>query len=268
MSQTVAPQDQFILIIVGHGSFSDTQPGLVLQGPDLDPATLAKPLAAIKADNQVILNLAGGGGNFLKPLAKKGRVNIAATGPDQAAEPVFAEFFLRALEGNRADGEGTGTKDNQTSLLEAFNWAAHQTAQFIMRQVGTEDGAWTLHGKESVEIFRKLYDAPPGAESTAPAPPVSNDGSRRLSPDSDASKPDQPVPLVLPQDLKPNAAAEWNKRRITNEQAHLEDAGLEEGVTPLRGEKGYDPIPVGKEGEPGNRAARTLLGRPELLPVK
>jgi hypothetical protein len=128
-----------------------------------------------------------------------------------------------------------------------------------MRQVQNEDGTWTVTGKESVEIFRKLYDGP------EPTGPVSNDGSRKLSADSSAAKPDEPVPLVLPPDLKPNEAEPWRGRRVVNEHAQLEDAGLEEGVSALRGERGYDPIAVGKQGEQGGRAGRVVLGRPELL---
>jgi len=268
LSKSIRPDDQFILIILGHGSLSDSKPELVLPGPDLDPDTLAKSLAAVSADNQVILNFSGTGGDFLKSLGKKNRVNIAATSPQENAEPVFAEFFLRALESNRADGEAVpaaGTKDGATSLLEAYNWATHQTALWIMRQVGNKDGTWTLSGKESVEIFKKLYDGP-----EAPITPggMRADGSRKLSDDSDPSKPDEPVPLVLPPDLKPHDTANWAGRRIINEHAQLEDAGLEDGaLSALRGDKGYDPIPIGKPGEEGARAARVTFGKPALLPA-
>jgi hypothetical protein len=256
-AKTVRTQDQFLLVIVGHGSLSDAKPGLVLPGADLDPDTLAKALAGINAENQVVLNLAGASGDFLKSLAKKGRVNISATSPEENAEPAFAEFFLRGLESNRADGEG-GAKDGVTTLLEAYNWATHQAALWIMRQVGNKEGTWTVNGKESVEIFHKLFDGP------EPAGPLSNDGSRKLSAESDATKPDEAVQLVVPPDLKPREAHEWAGRRIVNEHAQVEDAGQESGLSALRGEQGYEAIVAGKD-EEGGRAGRVVLGRPALL---
>jgi hypothetical protein len=256
-AKKVRPEDQFVLVIVGHGSLSDAKPGLVLHGADLDPETLGKALAGINADNQVVLNFAGASGDFLKALAKKGRVNVAATLAEENVEPAFAEFFLRGIESNRADGEG-GAKDGVVTLLEAYNWATHQTALWIMRQVGNKEGTWTVNGKESVEIFHKLYDGP---ESNGP---LSNDGSRKLSAESDGTKPDDVVPLVVPPDLKPNTAQDWKGRRIVNEHAQVEDLGQESGLSALRGEQGYDPIVVGKD-EEGAKAARVVLGRPELL---
>jgi hypothetical protein len=264
-SKNIRAEDQFILVIVGHGSRSDSKPTLVLPGADLDPETLAKTLPAVSAENQVILNFSGTGGDFLKSLANKNRVNITATLPEENADPVFPEFFLRALESNRADGEGApaaGAKNGATTLLEAYNWSAHQTALWITRQVGNKDGTWTVNGKESVEIFKKLFDGP---DTRATTGGMRTDGSRKLSAESDAMKPDEPVTLVVPPDLKPNAAEEWAGRRVVNEHAQLEDAGLEDSISALRGEKGYDPIPIGKRGEQGARAARVIFGKPAFL---
>ena len=267
LSKSILPQDQFVLVMVGHGSLSDVKPGFVLPGVDLEADALAKAMATIRAENQVVLNFSGAGGDFLKALSRKGRVNMTATLPEESAEPVFAEFFLRGLESGRADGEGAplaGAKDGKVTLLEAYNWASHQTALWICRQVAQKDGTWSIQGKESVEIFKKLFDGPEGVITPGG---MRADGSRKLSEDSDASKPDEIVPLVVPADIKPSTAEAWEGRRLVNEHAQLEDCGKESGAIALRGEKGYEPVPMGAAEEEGSLAARVLLGRPTLLPA-
>jgi len=253
-SKKVRPQDQFVVVILGHGSRSDANPTLVLRGPDLDAETLAKSLATIQSKNQVILNFTSTSGDFLKALAKPNRVNITATTEGENAEPVLPEFFLRKLE-----------KGEDVTLLDAYNHATHQTALWIARQVGQDDGSWLVHGRESVEIFKKLFDGPEG-EITAGG--TRADGSRKLSEQSDASKPDETVPLVVPQDLKPNDASYWAGRRIVNEHAQLEDRGTDNPVTALTGETGYTPIKPDKKDAEGSLAAKVVLGRAELLTVR
>ncbi len=80
------------------------------------------------------------------------------------------------------------------------------------------------------------------------------------SPESNATAPDEPVPL------RPEGGLNefWLGRRIVAEHAVLEDCGDEKGVSPL-GPDGYKPIAGTREGEPGALARRVVLGRPALL---
>ena len=253
MAKKLKPGDQFILLLVGHGAVAETIPSILLPGPDLNAQELADALSPIAARNQVVLNFTASAGDALRFLARKERANVAATSPTEVTEPVFAEFFLRGLESARADGEGTpnaGTLDKTITLLEATNWATYQAALWIARQKSTEAG-WRIDGKESIEIFRKLYVGADGEPAT-----------RKLSPDSNADLPDAPVPL------RPEGGqidGHWRGRRILAEHAVLEDCGEEKGVCPLR-DDGYKPLDGLKEGEPGWLARRVVLGRPALLP--
>lgn len=272
MAKAVAPSDQFVLVLIGHGSRADANPTMVLAGPDLDAMTLAGSLATVGADNQVILNMTGSSGDFIASLAARGRVNISATAAAEAAEPVFAEWFLRGLESGRADSEGGAAKDGVVTLLEAYNWAAHQTALWICRQVAAEKGTWRVDGRESVEIFKKLFDGPDGPIATGGQ---REDGSRKLSADSDATRADEVVPLVVPPDIKPDNAGHWTGRRVINEHAQLEDGGqggtstdgsaATPGVCALRGPSGYEPVTPRKPGDAGWLAGRIVLGKPQLL---
>lgn len=264
-----APQDQFVLFIVGHGNLADSVAGLVLPGSDLKGGKLADALKAIPCRNQVIVHAGGASGDFLAPLARMGRVIVTATSPEEVVEPVFAEFFLRAIEGGACDGQGAA-KDGNLTVLEAFNWATHQTALWICRQRATENDGWVVEGKQSIELFKKLYDGP-----------ADQPGYRQLSSASDASKDDAPVPITVPK-TRENLET-YTGRRIVTEHALLEDAGKEDGRAALRGETGYEALtpaarpaasapastrPASTPSVPGELSSRTVIGKPALLPAQ
>lgn len=239
----VKPQDQFILFMVGHGVVTDQVPTFVLPGPDVSAQDLADALAAVPAKNQVVLNLSSASGAMVSRLARAGRVNIAATSPIEGNEPVFPEFFLRALESTGAGGPAT--------LLAAYNGAAREAALWVSRLKAEEGEGWRMDGKESVAVFEKLY----GSGAGAPSP-------FKLAPGSDRTKPDEPVALV-PEGGKIDES--WLKRRVLSEHAMLEDCGEKDGVAAV-GKEGYAPLDGKKPGEPGYLARRVVLGKAELLP--
>jgi hypothetical protein len=253
MAAKVKPEDQFILFLVGHGVVTEKAPTLVLPGPDIDTQELADALAAIPACNQVVLNFSSAAGTAVTLLARKDRVLVTATGPMEGNEPIYPEFFLRGLESKRADGEGApaaGAKDGRITVLEAYNWAARETALWIVR-IKKAGAAWKLDGRESVEIFEKLYGAPPGAT-----------GTQKLAAGSDRSKPDAPV-VIKPPGGKIDES--WVGRRVLSEHALLEDCGEKSGVSAI-GDKDYEPLSGAKPGEPGSLARRVVIGSAELLP--
>jgi hypothetical protein len=280
MSRKVGPQDQFILVMIGHGSLSNSRAQFVVSGPQLDAEQLGKALASIQAKNQVIMNFSGAGGDFLKVLASRnaqpGRVDIAATRGNEWAEPVFCEFFLQGLETDKvraAAGAPASAKSGPVTLLEVFNWASYQSAQWISRQEIDDDGNFVVKGKETVALFKKLCS---GDEGEA--------GAQKMSSESDEAGADAVVDLANPKDKE--TALTWNHRRIINEHAMLDDAsglltppasknpasaaGDEDfaGVTALDIDAGYKPVPIGKAGEQGNLAAHTVLGKCDRLEVE
>jgi hypothetical protein len=243
------PQDQLIFFIVGHGEITDPAPKITLAGPDPTPPQLAALLDSFPAKNQVILNFTASSGDFLKSLSSPNRVNITATSPTEIEEPIFAEFFLRGLESKRADAD----KDGKVTMLEAYNWAAQQTAYWIARWTETDPGkitdpskpapptVWKASGKETVEIFQKLYSSVP---------------NRKLDPTSDSTKDDVPVDLAPPGG---QVTDDWASRRVIDEHAMLEDCGQGVGVSVIT-DKCLQPILGLKAGDPGYLAAHTILG--------
>ena len=244
LAPIVKPQDQFILFIVGHGETSNDVSTLTLPGPDPTSPEIAKLLDTIPTKNQVILNFSASSGDFLKALSAPGRINITATSPTEIDEPVYAEFFLRGLESKRADAAKKGT----ITLLDAYNWATTQTALWIVRWVQTSDPkeidftTWKASGKETVEIFEKLYSGVP---------------NRKLDPASDRNAEDAVHPLVPPDG---QVTGDWPGRRAVDEHALLEDCGEGIGVSAI-GDKGLQPILGLKPGDPGYLAGHTVLGQ-------
>jgi len=253
LATAVRPEDQFVLVLLGHGSVVDGPPKFLLTGPDLPVADLAVALEPLRAGNQVVLMLTSASGDAVSALAHAGRATIAATSPGETAEPVFAEFFLRGLEEGTADGAGgaAGTVDGTVTLLEAFHHAALETPRWIRRVWRDgENDEWLVSGRASVALFQALCEAPPGSA-----------GGRRLSPRSRADVPDPEVPLATPA----KELATFAGVRVVSEHAVLEDAGTAIGAAALQGGQ-FRPLAGTAPGEPGARARRIVLGRATVLP--
>ncbi len=258
--------DQFILFLVGHGTNIEGEYRLQLPGRDLMATQLAAALKKIKAKNQVVLNFSGSGGGFLAELIAPGRVNITANAEGENSEPVFAEFFLQGLETKKADGEG-GKRDGRISVLEAYNYAVYNLAQWVCRQKvvvgGDGSRSWAVSGKESVRLFKKLYGG--GKDEI---------GARVLSAASRAEAPDPKVIIRVPtgpETKEPGFNKEyWTGRRTVVEHALLEDCGEDEGgvygLIPATDRKNYLPLNGRVPDGPGHLAGRTVLGRAAVLP--
>ena len=117
------------VFLIGHGSF-DKEAKFNLVGPDLSANDYNNLLAALPAQRVVIFNMASASGEFIKPLAAKGRVIVTATRSGQENNAVrFMEYFLSALKATDADAD----QDGHISVLEAFNYANRLTAEFYTR---------------------------------------------------------------------------------------------------------------------------------------
>ncbi|MFA4945281.1 MAG: hypothetical protein WC789_11340 [Lentisphaeria bacterium] len=249
LAKRTAPQDQFILILIGHG-----QPdgALALPGPDLPPAQLAEALKPMPAERQIILDFTSCSGAAIPALAKPGRILVAANGASETADSEFAEFLLLTLEGkltNTADEQPFAAPGRPLTLLTAFNAASHEFAQWIARQrLPKGSDGWLVQGRRSREIFRRLYgaaDVPPAKQMAPPDPAVEK-------------KDDVLLPLVP--ENPPDEAA-WAGRRLPNGHPLLEDTGKSDGASAL-GPDGYQPLTGDKDGAVGFLAKQTGFGQP------
>jgi hypothetical protein len=124
------PESTVFIFLIGHGTFDGKQAKFNLVGPDLPVTAYSSLINAIPARRVVIFNMASASGEFVKPLAAKGRVIVTATrsGQEQNAAR-FAEHFISALTNQETDADQNG----RISVLEAFNYATLQVASHYSR---------------------------------------------------------------------------------------------------------------------------------------
>ena len=246
LRKQVRPDDPFILFIVGHGTVTEPVGKLCLPGPDLTATELARLLDGLAAKRMIVIDCASGGADFMRRIAKRDRVTIAAavlTG--QGVQTCFAEFFLLGYETGKADKNG----DKIITLSEAFNWAAADCVNWYHRQYhdvrDTERKTIRVQGRETARIFAKLYR---GSDTV-------------MTPDSDMNGEDAEPDFSR---VDGQYGDVWNGRRETTEQAAYDDLGDEKGF--LHWAANEHHWLSGKPGSEGAFGARVVPGRPVLLP--
>jgi hypothetical protein len=140
------PEDDFVLILIGHGSFDGTDYKFNLVGPDITAQDLAALCDHIPAKRQLIVNAASASGGSIAALEKPGRGVIAATksGTEKNAT-VFARYWVEALQDPTADTD----KSDSISAMEAFEYAQRKTAAFYesQKRLATEHPVFEDTGK-------------------------------------------------------------------------------------------------------------------------
>ena len=124
-------QDDFILILIGHGSYDGTTYKFNLPGPDLSAEEIAEMCNHISAQRQLIVDTSSASGGAIQALRHSGRAIVTATksGTEKNAT-VFARYWVEALQDPSADTD----KSDSISALEAFTYATKKTASFYESQ--------------------------------------------------------------------------------------------------------------------------------------
>jgi hypothetical protein len=140
------PDDDFVLMLIGHGSFDGFEYKFNLVGPDISGNDLAALCDKIPAKRQLIVNTTSASGGSILSLQKAGRAVIAATksGTEKNAT-IFARYWVEALQDPAADTN----KDDSISALEAFVYATKKTADFYdsEKRLATEHAVFEDTGK-------------------------------------------------------------------------------------------------------------------------
>ena len=148
IARNAKPEDDFALILIGHGSFDGVAYKFNLVGPDLTAAEIATLCDHILARRQLIVDTSSASGGAMQVLERPGRAVIAATksGTEKNAT-VFARYWVEALQDPAADTD----KSDSISALEAFNYATKKTAAFYesQKRLATEHAVFndTGHGE-------------------------------------------------------------------------------------------------------------------------
>ena len=127
LAKQVKPDDAFVLMLIGHGTFDGTEYKFNLPGPDITAAELATLLDRLPATRQLVVNMTSSSGGSADLLKKPTRVVITATksGTEKNAT-VFARYWAEALHDPAADTD----KNETVTAQEAFTYAQKKTAQF------------------------------------------------------------------------------------------------------------------------------------------
>ena len=127
VAREAGPDDEFALILIGHGSFDGAEYKFNLRGPDLTAAEIAQMCDRIRAGRQLVVDTTSASGGALQALERPGRAVITATksGTEKNAT-VFARYWVEALQDPSADTD----KSDSVSAMEAFRYATEKTAAF------------------------------------------------------------------------------------------------------------------------------------------
>ena len=123
--------DDFVLILIGHGSFDGVEYKFNLAGPDLTAGEIGTMCDRIPARRQLIVDTTSASGGAIQALERPGRAVITATksGTEKNAT-VFARYWVEALQDPAADTD----KSDSISAMEAFTYATKKTAAFYDSQ--------------------------------------------------------------------------------------------------------------------------------------
>jgi hypothetical protein len=148
VAREAKPEDDFLLLLIGHGSFDGIDYKFNLVGPDLSGTELAGLCDRVAAKRQLIVNTTSASGGSLAALQKPGRGVVAATkGGTEKNATVFARYWVEALRDAGADVD----KNEAVSALEAFQYATRKTADFYesQKRLATEHAIFDDTGKST-----------------------------------------------------------------------------------------------------------------------
>ena len=114
--------DQFVLVLLGHGTYDGTEYRFNIDGPDLTGSELGELLDRIPAQ-QLLVNATSSSGALAEKLVNARRVVITATrsGGERNATR-FGGFWAEALTSEVADVD----KDGNVTAREAYDYAVRR----------------------------------------------------------------------------------------------------------------------------------------------
>jgi hypothetical protein len=145
VAKEARPEDDFVLILIGHGSFDGVEYKFNLVGPDMTAAQIAELCDKIPAQRQLIVDTTSASGGAVPFFERPGRAVIAATksGMEKNAT-VFARYWVEAFQDPSAHTDHSGS----VSAMEAFVYAARKTADFYdsQKRLATEHAVFNDTG--------------------------------------------------------------------------------------------------------------------------
>jgi hypothetical protein len=145
IAREMKAEDDFALILIGHGSFDGSDYKFNLMGPDLSASQIASLCDKIPSRRQLVVDTTSSSGGAMQALQRPGRAVIAATksGTEKNAT-VFARYWVEAFQDPSADTDHS----ESVSAMEAFLYAAKKTAAFYdsQKRLATEHAVFNDSG--------------------------------------------------------------------------------------------------------------------------
>jgi hypothetical protein len=145
IAKQAKPTDNFVLFLIGHGTYDETDYKFNVKGPDLSATELAAALDKIPSQ-QLIVNMTSASGGSIPVVQKSKRVVITATkAGTETNATAFARYWIEALRDPAADAD----KNEVITALEAFRYAEAKTAKFYedLKRLATEHALLEDTGK-------------------------------------------------------------------------------------------------------------------------
>lgn len=145
VAQQATAEDDFVLVLIGHGSYDGLDYKFNLVGPDMTGTEIASLCDRIASHRQLVVDTTSSSGGAVAALERPGRAVIAATksGTEKNAT-VFARYFVEAFQDPSADTDKSGS----VSAMEAFTYAARKAADFYdsQKRLATEHAVFNDKG--------------------------------------------------------------------------------------------------------------------------
>ena len=152
----VKPNDQVLIILIGHGSGQGEDTKFNIPGPDVSAKEFSTALMRFAAQRVAFLDLTTASGDALAVMSTPNRIVVTATkSAYERNESQFARFFVEALD---KDGAADVDKDGRVSLLEAYRYAAQETR----KSYETDERLLTEHAQLDDDGNGKGSDLPDG----------------------------------------------------------------------------------------------------------
>ena len=123
LAVSMAPTDELIVLLVGHGTFRNDEARFNIPGPDMTPGEFNFLLDGLDDRRVTFVNTASASGPFVEALSGPNRTIIAATRTGRERNVTrFGLHFVEAFAGEDADMD----KNSRVSVLEAFGYALRE----------------------------------------------------------------------------------------------------------------------------------------------
>lgn len=135
---SMAPRDELVVLLAGHGTFRDGTARFNIPGPDLTPDDWSAMLAGLGDRRITFVNTASASGPFIEALSGPNRTIITATRSGRERNLTrFGLHFVDAFANEGADAD----RDERISMLEAFGYALRE----VERQYEGDNQLLTEH---------------------------------------------------------------------------------------------------------------------------